>query len=781
MFFYLAFFAKSLATGDFIAPSDSLDLGLAAFLSKQSIWTDGMFSGYPVAADPQALMWYPLFRLLIAIGWGWNLFMILPYILASFGAFLLVYRLSSSALGALFAGLVYGFSTTMLVHMSHFNQIHVAAWAPFFLYGIAEIKAGNSLRGILVGSLALALMVLAGHPQEMVYTVYLTCAYIAYHILHDRISSRKKIQAATACVASLALGFALSAILLMPAKELASLGRRTERDFEERWDMFTDKSLPPLQLVTLSLPLSFGGFRTHTDAHVAWFGESSPGEMSGYFGFLPLCLALFGVWSLREHKSEALFWLGSGFIAILLALGEATPLARVAFHLPLYASFRAIARHLFIVALCFAVASGLVLSEVMTKRRWTVLWRSILYGALLGVGVAGILLLANPHARQLVYGDSTYRFWAFGIPALTALAAFIVAILALLFKLRAVIVAILLVFIQAADMFAIHYVYPGYRLDYAEVEKRMVTLHPQMQMLRDELQITGERALAADGSRNALLLPNLTRAWNVPSAGGNTAMGLKRYHDLLNMGGPGDIYAETLSGNHWGLDLLAVRYVLVPDVEVPEKHPFLTVNQLDHKRWESVERLSWDPNNPDYTYYWLVRNRRAMPRAWLVSKAIVLSREKILETIRTGRLPDGVPFSPDKFALLEPPHVDIREHETSEDRSCGVVTVMKRSETAREFLVETKYPCFLVLSEVFYPWWQARINGTPAELVRVDYALMGLPLPSGQSQVRIEIVPTSLYRGSAITCASSIFWMILFALAILHRRNKTRLPASSSR
>ena len=68
--FYLAFFANSLASGNYIAPSDSLDFGLSAFLSDQTIWTDGMYSGYPIAADPQAMTWYPVFRLFRAAGLG---------------------------------------------------------------------------------------------------------------------------------------------------------------------------------------------------------------------------------------------------------------------------------------------------------------------------------------------------------------------------------------------------------------------------------------------------------------------------------------------------------------------------------------------------------------------------------------------------------------------------------------------------------------------------------------------------------------------------------------
>ena len=43
--FYAAYFFRCLSSGEDIAPSDSLDFGLAAFLSRQTLWSDWMYSG----------------------------------------------------------------------------------------------------------------------------------------------------------------------------------------------------------------------------------------------------------------------------------------------------------------------------------------------------------------------------------------------------------------------------------------------------------------------------------------------------------------------------------------------------------------------------------------------------------------------------------------------------------------------------------------------------------------------------------------------------------------
>ena len=120
--FYSAFFLKSLLSGNYIAPSDSLDFGVAAFLSSPALWTQGMYSGYPIAADPQALTWYPVLHLFRLFGLGWNGFLISAYVVASATCFLFVRRLTGSNLSGAFSGFVYGFSGVMVGHISHFNR-----------------------------------------------------------------------------------------------------------------------------------------------------------------------------------------------------------------------------------------------------------------------------------------------------------------------------------------------------------------------------------------------------------------------------------------------------------------------------------------------------------------------------------------------------------------------------------------------------------------------------------------------------------------------------------
>lgn len=70
-------------------------------------------------------------------------------------------------------------------------------------------------------------------------------------------------------------------------------------------------------------------------------------------------------------------------------------------------------------------------------------------------------------------------------------------------------------------------------------------------------------------------------------------------------------------------------------------------------------------------------------------------------------------------------------------------------------------PGQLILSEVNYPGWEARIDGQWARLDTVDDLLQGVQLGPGLHTVKFEFLPRSLYTGAALVV---IGWMILGGL-----------------
>jgi hypothetical protein len=745
--FYLAFFARSLTGVNEIAPGDALDFGLATFLSPTTVWTDAMYSGYPILADPQALAWYPVFHVMRALGCSWTLFEIAGYVIASTTAFLLVRRVTHSTIAGLFGGLVYGFSGIMLAHINHFNQVHAAAWLPLVVYGLLLIRSDRYREGAAVGASALGLMWSAGHPQLVVYAAYLCAALVAAWLWVDRppaaIGRRRVLWWGVAA----ALGVVLAAVIILPAAELGALSRRAEPD----WNLYISASLPPAQLLTLVLPMSFGGFNPGSGASVPYAGTASLVEMGGYAGLAPWALAFLAVIVQSPWRREARVWVVLTITALLLCLGPTTPLGTLFFYAPGYASFRAPVRHLFIVAFCLSVASGIGLAEFMRcpmrHSRMIVSALAVIVAA--GLVGAGLLSATADSVRQIAH-HPLYVPWAVGWPlAIGALSASVVwgaAKLASSRILGTAAVGGLLLLVHLGDMLVVHYMLPGYHFRYNGVAPQLWQIRPEIATLRDELRRSGGRVLAADGSHNPLLRPNLTRAWQVPAASGSGSLAIERYVTMLRMGGPGDVSPELMHEADRSLDLFAIQYVLIPagmgGVDELRQQPL---------RWQQRATLK-----PDYV---LFQNARSLPRAWCVPD--IVRTDDPLGVIRSGRLSDGRAFEPRNVALVDvdalpqwmpgradtqPPRVDTRRVPGNEG----------------EYEVDAHDgDCLLVMSEVTYPWWRISIDGQPAVPLRVNYAMVGVVVPRGRHVIHLWLEPRSVWIGGAVSAAALLAWIIV--------------------
>lgn len=67
--------------------------------------------------------------------------------------------------------------------------------------------------------------------------------------------------------------------------------------------------------------------------------------------------------------------------------------------------------------------------------------------------------------------------------------------------------------------------------------------------------------------------------------------------------------------------------------------------------------------------------------------------------------------------------------------------------TSGRWQVRAAGPGLLIFSEVFYPGWQARLDGQPARLQPVAGLLRGIVLPPGEHQVEMIFLPLSVYLG----------------------------------
>ena len=90
--------------------------------------------------------------------------------------------------------------------------------------------------------------------------------------------------------------------------------------------------------------------------------------------------------------------------------------------------------------------------------------------------------------------------------------------------------------------------------------------------------------------------------------------------------------------------------------------------------------------------------------------------------------------------------------------SSGKVDIIELEDTEMIVRTRSNSESFLVTSDIFFPGWQALIDGKLTPLKQVDYILRGVALPAGSHEVRFQYHPTPFYAGLIATGVPSCYW-----------------------
>lgn len=561
---FILFFSPALFSGSLIGPVDGVSYHQPYFYAKKVLWDTLLLSGFPMMADPQVMTWYPPAFLFSILPGGWNLFVISAYVLASCFTYGYVYTLTESRLAAAASGIVYGMSGFMVAQLDHASIIHCAAWLPLIIWSLEMLRRKASGGWLAAGCLAVACNNLAGHSQIFVYSLMLGVLY-ALVLGWTAPVGRKRYYFLSALM--LVLGIGLAAIQILPTIELARLSVRANLSFEG----FTSYSLPPGQILIMIFPALFGGLRAYGSP--VYFGEWNLIELTGYVGLLPLMLAALGLIAHRQ-RVLSIFWLCVGLLAFLLALGGATPLARITYQLPVLNLFRVQARHFFLMAFAVSVLSGIGVRAVLERKatRNFILRTVLVSVAILLVCFIGLHFThLNDYAVKMRVATLSLLPWrnrAVGAPFVI----FIISAATLVYwhgrpssNLRSILFILALVI----DMGSFGWFYAREQV----APKEFLSPTPSVARYRDALKATNQRMIPVDGvlAPKDAIPPNLSRLWDVPSATIYGPLILSRAKELLPMLPVGNLDPAWQKGGDQSLNLMAIRYVFTPRLELTEE------------------------------------------------------------------------------------------------------------------------------------------------------------------------------------------------------------------
>jgi len=217
-------------------------------------------------------------------------------------------------------------------------------------------------------------------------------------------------------------------------------------------------------------------------------------------------------------------------------------------------------------------------------------------------------------------------------------------------------------------------------------------------------------------------------------------------------------------------ELLILRATLYDD-ETGTSRPLDTL-QLPEGRWRKLST-----HGPVDLYL----NTGAQPRAWFVNRVEVVSSAEALGAIKGGKVPGGAPFDPAEVALLDVEGLGGRPPELPPvGPAAGAQVEFVRYEPQRiELSTRATQPAFLVLSEIDYPGWEAKVDGRPTRIFRTDYTLRGVAVPPGSHRIELGFRPPAVRRG-LILAAVGAGLLAVGAIIDLIRRRKLSAPSSDA-
>jgi Bacterial membrane protein YfhO len=699
------------------------------------LWNPLVGMGAPLLANYQSAVLYPP-NLLLALGdpaWISTLLVMLHLILAGVGMAVLARRLGMDSLGQSVAGLAFGLSGYLVARSGFFSINATAAWLPWVIVAVDRVvlalPMATSWRkrvGTCIPlAVVLALQWTAGHAQTAWYTLVLMAAWILWRSLRGGVRALGITVAGIAAAGALA--FALASPQLLPTLEYLLQSHRAgtlDTEYALAYSFW------PWRFLGLLAPGAFG-----SPVMGDYWGYGNFWEDAIYVGVLPLLLAVValvrGFLRRGPHVSLTRFLVAVGVVTSVLALGKHTPVFPWLFRwVPTFGLFQA-------------------------PTRWMLIF------------VFGCSLLAGAGATAWKRVEGRALYWS---------------------RLGSA---------GAGGMAVVAWLAP-----------RVVSVAAQPTLIRVE-SISRSIALAGSWLLLAGVLVLLRR--QQPSAAWSAAVALVVLADLvvagcgLNPLTPEDLYrgSTSLAGRlvnggrvymsaeleqqakfSWAFrfdtftaleDWRQVREAGLPNVTLLEGIPSASnFDPLQPQRWATWMTALESKGRPDSLL-------QLMDVGWVAesvpSQDVPVEFGAVPGSERVRIVPEATPVESGDAALdamtasgFDPGSEVIVEPSAGQplpaSGGSGNATLMSTVDPNRVVVqAETNGPAWLVLSDTWYPGWQARLDGEQVPIWRGDYLFRAVPVPAGTHVVEFAYRPMSFLTGVLLAGAAIVLlaWAIWFS------------------
>lgn len=677
-------------------------------------------------------------------------------LIASF-SYLFFLRRGLSRTASLAGSMIVTFSGHLMAFLELALADFAFAGAVVSLYCYERSLAEPRMRFVLGNGIVLGLLLLGGSIQWVGFLVPLIGLYAVMRTIERWESDsplRHNARALTAFFVPVGLGVLLALPTLLPLPEYVALSHRAAIPFEalERAATFY-----PERFATFLFPNFFGSqVSGHYFATLSFGREADRiaaqnyNELMVYMSVVTLPLVLLA-YRVREYRWATAFW--SLIIVGALAVAMKPPLLYpfLYHYVPGFNGMQA-TRVLILLPLPLAALAAIGMHGIQRHplRSTSLAWTSGSLFALTGILIAGVIgmhvyftgypivLSGVPLAQhfRMVNPDFAAPLLILGMTGLGfgLLAKRVIGVQTLCNGLLCLLIIDLLAF--------------GLRLNTRVDRSSIFPTTSGLQFLTHHVDAT-ERALPL----TPRTLPyNTLMAYNIATLGGYASMYPKSYMDFMSAVETAEDpdppilrernrnYLMPVGYRSKLLPMLNVKYLVTPVDPMLPLHsdaPFSLVHLSDLMIFQAD---------------------RSLPKAFAVSHV-----QRVENSSQAVALMIEDDFDPSRVALVEDPPSEMSAWSDAPAMAPSPPLRVSRP-NSDQIVIDTTLsrPALVVVSEQFFPGWNARLDGAPTALIKVNAVLMGAVVPEGQHRLTLRYMPKSVMIGATVALTTLVLILPLF-------------------
>lgn len=340
-FFDVLFLGRVFYAGDNLSINVPSKVLLLKMLQQGQLplWNPYIFSGAPFLADINLGLLSPfnIFYAFLSPLRALTISIVLEVLFAGICMYWYARLKKLSLFASSLSAMVFMFSGTVMTHTMNTAILNTIVWTPLLFITLELLFQKKQIKYALFASIILALSFYGGHVQYFYYIALFSLGYI----LFQAFSLKEKIKH----IVFIYIPFIfLSAVQLVPFLEYTAFSTRPIKD------LLYAGSVSVVSFIHLILPNFFGVMKSGT----SW---GATADINGYVGIIPLILSLFIL--TKHRKDTVLFFFLAGSISFLIALGKNSPFYLAAFYiLPFFSRFRSPTSILFLYTFSISILSG---------------------------------------------------------------------------------------------------------------------------------------------------------------------------------------------------------------------------------------------------------------------------------------------------------------------------------------------------------------------------------------------------------------------------------------